>query len=72
MDDLAEYKVRIEPPVTVNYHGYDLYSCGPWCQGPVLPQALKILEGFDLKAMGHNSCRVHPCRNPGTEPGLRG
>jgi len=58
--DLAEYKVRIEPPVTVNYHGYDLYSCGPWCQGPVLPQALKILEGFDLKAMGHNSAEyVH-------------
>ncbi|MEE2926758.1 MAG: gamma-glutamyltransferase family protein [Chloroflexota bacterium] len=55
MADLAEYKVRIEPPVTVNYHGYDLYCCGPWCQGPLLPQALKILEGFDLKAMGHNS-----------------
>ena len=55
MADLAEYNARIEPPVTVNYHGYDLYSCGPWCQGPVLPQALKILEGFDLKAMGHNS-----------------
>ena len=55
MADLAEYKARIEPPVTVNYHGYDLYSCGPWCQGPVLPQALKILEGFDLRAMGHNS-----------------
>ena len=55
MEDLAEYHVRIEPPVTVNYRGYDVYACGPWCQGPVLPEALKILEGFDLKSMGHNS-----------------
>ena len=55
MEDLAGYRARIEPPVTVSYHGYDVYGCGPWCQGPVLPQALKILEGFDLRAMGHNS-----------------
>ena len=54
-EDLADYRVRIEPPVTVNYRGYDVYTCGPWCQGPVFPQALKILEGFDLRAMGHNS-----------------
>lgn len=55
LDDLAAYRVRSEPAVTVNYRGYDLYATGPWGQGPVLPQALKILEGFDLKAMGHNS-----------------
>ena len=55
MEDLAGYHARVEPPVTVNYHGYDMYACGPWGQGPVLPQALKILEGFDLQAMGHNS-----------------
>ena len=55
MDDLADYRVRIEPPVMVNYHGYDVYTCGPWSQGPVFPQALKILEGFDLRAMGYNS-----------------
>ncbi len=55
MDDLSAYRARVEPPVKVNYRGYELYCCGPWCQGPVLPQAAKILEGFDLKAMGHNS-----------------
>jgi gamma-glutamyltranspeptidase/glutathione hydrolase len=55
MVDLAEYHVRCEPPVTVNYRGYDVYATGPWGQGPVFPQALKILEGFDLRAMGHNS-----------------
>ena len=55
LDDLAKYRVRIEPSVMVNYRGYDVYTCGPWCQGPVFTQALKILEGFDLGAMGHNS-----------------
>ena len=55
MHDLAAYAVRDEPPVTVNYRGYDVYATGPWGQGPVFPQALKLLEGFDLRAMGHNS-----------------
>ncbi|MBI3326091.1 MAG: gamma-glutamyltransferase family protein [Nitrospinae bacterium] len=55
MADLAEYRVRCEPPVTVRYRGYDVYATGPWGQGPVFPQALKLLEGFDLRTMGHNS-----------------
>lgn len=54
-EDLAEYHVQVAPPVTVNYKGYDVYSTGPWGQGPTFPQALKILEGFDLASMGHNS-----------------
>jgi gamma-glutamyltranspeptidase / glutathione hydrolase len=55
MADLADYQVRCDPPVQVNYRGYDVYATGPWGQGPVFPQALKILEGFDLRGMGHNS-----------------
>lgn len=55
MADLAAYHARCTPAVNVRYRGYDVYACGPWCQGPVFPQALKILEGFDLRAMGHNS-----------------
>ncbi len=54
-EDLAGYHVQCAPPVTVNYKGYDVYSTGPWGQGPTFPQALKILEGFDLASMGHNS-----------------
>jgi gamma-glutamyltranspeptidase/glutathione hydrolase len=53
--DLAAYHVRCEPPVQVHYRGHEVYATGPWGQGPVFPQALKILEGFDLQAMGHNS-----------------
>ena len=37
------------------FAGVDVYTCGPWCQGPVLLQMLGVLEGIDLKAMGHNS-----------------
>lgn len=54
-EDLAGFHARVVPPVTVNYRGLDVYKCGPWSQGPVFLQQLTLLEGFDLKAMGHNS-----------------
>lgn len=50
MQDLAEFHVGIEEPVTTSYRGYDVYACGAWCQGPVVPEALNILEGYDLAA----------------------
>ena len=53
--DLAAFKTRIETPVSAEYRGTTVYKCGPWSQGPVFLQQLKILEGFDLAAMGHNS-----------------
>ncbi|MSP89317.1 MAG: gamma-glutamyltransferase family protein [Alphaproteobacteria bacterium] len=53
--DLAEFRVEIRPPVRVRLGNVEILSCGPWCQGPVLSQALAILKGFDLKALGHNS-----------------
>jgi gamma-glutamyltranspeptidase/glutathione hydrolase len=54
-DDLAEYQVRFEAPVRCRFGEVELYACGPWCQGPVLPEILNILHGVDLKALGHNS-----------------
>ena len=54
-DDLASYEVTFETPVHTNFHGIEIYACGPWSQGPVLPQTLNLLSGFDLKSMGHNS-----------------
>jgi len=55
--DLAAHKTQIEDPITVNYRGYTVCKCGPWTQGPYICQALRLLEGFDLKAMGHMSSR---------------
>jgi gamma-glutamyltranspeptidase/glutathione hydrolase len=53
--DLANFKTRIETPVSAEYRGTTVHRCGPCSQDPVLLQQLKILEGFDLTAMGHNS-----------------
>lgn len=53
--DLAAHVTLVEDPVTVNYRGYTVCKCGPWTQGPFVCQALRLLEGFDLKAMGHLS-----------------
>jgi gamma-glutamyltranspeptidase / glutathione hydrolase len=52
--DLATHVTRVEEPVTADYRGYTVYKCGIWTQGPYLLQALRLLEGFDLAALGHN------------------
>lgn len=53
--DLAEFEAELTKPLHVRYRGYDVYGVGLPTQAPVMLEALKILEGFDLKAMGHNS-----------------
>ncbi|MEO8499925.1 MAG: gamma-glutamyltransferase family protein [Vicinamibacteria bacterium] len=53
--DFAEFYARIEEPAKTTYRGYTVYKHSFTSQGPVLLQTLNILEGFDLKAMGHNS-----------------
>jgi gamma-glutamyltranspeptidase / glutathione hydrolase len=55
--DLANWKVKIEEPLMVNYKGIDVYKLQQWTQGPMMLQTLNILENFDLKAMGYNSTR---------------
>ena len=55
LEDLAGFSVDVEPPVSVSFGGWQVNGCSTWCQGPMLLQALKILEGLDLKGMGHNS-----------------
>jgi gamma-glutamyltranspeptidase/glutathione hydrolase len=52
--DLATHVTRVEEPASVEYRGYTVYKCGPWTQGPYVLETLKLLEGFDLKAMGPN------------------
>ena len=54
-EDLAAHKTRVEKPVRVNYRGYTVCKCDTWTQGPYLCQTLRLLEGFDLKKMGHLS-----------------
>ena len=53
--DLAAHVTRIEEPVTADYRGYTIHKCGPWTQGPYLLQTMRLLEGYNLKEMGHAS-----------------
>jgi gamma-glutamyltranspeptidase/glutathione hydrolase len=57
MQDLANWKPLEEKPLMVNYKGIDVYKMQQWTQGPVMLQALNILENFDLKSMGYNSTK---------------
>ena len=55
MEDFEKYTTKIEEPISSEYKGYKVFKCGPWTQGAVFLQQLKLLEGFDLKSMGLNS-----------------
>ncbi len=56
MDDMANYKVIERTPVSGNYRGYDIISMPPPSSGGLhLIQMLNILEGWDLKKLGHQS-----------------
>ena len=54
-NDLANWTPKWEEPLMVNYKGIEVYKLQQWTQGPVMLQALNILENFDLKKMGYNS-----------------
>jgi len=57
MEDLDKWQVHIEMPVKTSYRGIDVYKLTTWVQGPVLLQALNILENFDIASLGYNSTR---------------
>ena len=50
--DLARFKANHEEPVTVDFAGWTVAKCGPWSQGPVFLQQLRLLETFDLARAG--------------------
>jgi gamma-glutamyltranspeptidase/glutathione hydrolase len=55
IEDLAAFATKVETPASTTYRGYDVFKCGPWSQGPVFLQQLRLLEGYDVQALGHNS-----------------
>jgi gamma-glutamyltranspeptidase/glutathione hydrolase len=54
-DDLREQHVTIETPAHTTYRGIDVYACGPWSQGPLVPMTLNLLEGYDVASLGPGS-----------------
>lgn len=53
--DFASYTAKVEEPVFIDYRGYRVYKNPSANQGPAELFALNILEGYNLKTMGHNS-----------------
>lgn len=56
-NDMATWKVIQEEPLKVNYKGIDVYKLQQWTQGPMMLQALNMLENIDIKSMGFNSAK---------------
>jgi gamma-glutamyltranspeptidase/glutathione hydrolase len=54
-EDLRAQRVRTEAPAQSSYRGIDVYACGPWSQGPLVPMTLNILEGYDIASLGPSS-----------------
>ena len=54
-EDMATHRSDWVTPVSVSYRGYEVFELPPNGQGVAALQQLNILEGFDLKAMGHNT-----------------
>ena len=54
-EDFASYTDKVETPVSIDYRGYRVYKNASANQGPTELFALNILEGYDLKKLGHNS-----------------
>jgi gamma-glutamyltranspeptidase/glutathione hydrolase len=57
LEDLARWEVHLEEPVMTLYKGIEVYKLTCWVQGPVMLQALNMLENLDLKALGYNSAQ---------------
>ena len=56
--DLAAFRSEVGEPLRSTIAGTDVYACGPWCQGPALLQALRLLDVKALARHGHNSAEA--------------
>jgi gamma-glutamyltranspeptidase / glutathione hydrolase len=67
MEDMAAYRSAIEPVVRRSWRGHELVTCGAWCQGPALQQALALVEQVGIGGLAHNSAdylhRLVECLN---------
>jgi gamma-glutamyltranspeptidase/glutathione hydrolase len=57
MEDLDQWQVHVEEPVSTTYKDIEVFKLNSWVQGPVMLQMLNLLEDKDLRAMGYNSPR---------------
>ncbi len=53
--DFADHQADWVDPISVNYRGYDVLEMPPSTQGFVALEMLNIMEGFDIRQLGHNT-----------------
>src|SRR6266542_2575104 len=59
LDDFAEYRFHRRTPVRGRYRGYEIVSAAPTSSGGThIVQALNILEGYDVRAMGFGTAET--------------
>lgn len=54
-EDMAGFRSKLEPVVTRQWRGHAVTTCGPWCQGPALLEALLLMERAGFAEVEHNS-----------------
>jgi gamma-glutamyltranspeptidase/glutathione hydrolase len=55
MRDLADHRAHWVEPIATSYRGYDVLEMPPSTQGFVALEMLNIMEGFDIRGLGHNT-----------------
>src|SRR5665647_634055 len=55
VEDFKNHTSDWVDPISTNYKGYDVYELPPNGQGAMVLEMLNILEGYDMKSLGHNS-----------------
>jgi len=56
-EDLANYEANWVEPISIDYRGYQIFTQPPNSSGIAVLMQLRLLEGFDLQALGHNSAK---------------
>ena len=55
LDDLREHRPEWVEPMSVSFKGYRVWELPPNNQGVAALEMLRLVEPYDLRAMGHNS-----------------
>jgi gamma-glutamyltranspeptidase / glutathione hydrolase len=53
-EDLASFRCRYEPVISTRWRDLEVLTCGAWCQGPMLAQALQTVEAYGIEGLEHN------------------
>ena len=51
-EDLESFQSPVEPPCRIRFGEFEVHGCGAWSQGPMVLEALNILQGLDLRGDG--------------------